>query len=207
MFTTVKQPPPPHIQGTALCSGDTGLRVKPTGEVRSSSSSETPGGGVKRKCCRRLVKKMKSSILARPSPGQILRPERERAMETFQVICQSNQLLKTSWSAYTNKPAEKGMKASRLTNFPSLSKKWAGWKECGLSHSLSSNRTDIKRGYTVVPWGQFRNLVIGENILSRLLKYVPRQLEKCSILGFGFGKWGDKYKWLVQTVWNYIWKI
>lgn len=54
----------------------TGLRVKPTAGVRSSSSSVTPGGGVKRNCCRRDVKKRKISILARLSPRHILRPER-----------------------------------------------------------------------------------------------------------------------------------
>lgn len=35
-------------------------------------------------------------------------------------------------------PAEKGMKASLLTNLPSSSRKWAGLKVCGVSHSLSS---------------------------------------------------------------------
>lgn len=61
---------------TAHSSWGEGLRVKPTRGVRSRSSSETPGGGVKQKRCMIVVKKMKSSILARPSPRQILRPVR-----------------------------------------------------------------------------------------------------------------------------------
>lgn len=42
--------------------------------LRSRSELETPGGGRKLNLCRRLVKKRKSSILARVSPAQILRP-------------------------------------------------------------------------------------------------------------------------------------
>lgn len=42
--------------------------------LRSTSELETPGGGWKLNLCRRLVKKRKSSILARVSPAQILRP-------------------------------------------------------------------------------------------------------------------------------------
>lgn len=42
--------------------------------LRSRSELETPGGGWKLNLCRRLVKKRKSSILARVSPAQILRP-------------------------------------------------------------------------------------------------------------------------------------
>lgn len=38
----------------------------------SSWSGETPGGGVKLKFCSSEAKKMKSSILARLSPGQAL---------------------------------------------------------------------------------------------------------------------------------------
>jgi len=52
-----------------------GPKVNPGNGVRSSSSSVTPGGGVKRKRWRREVKKRKSSILARPSPGHTLWPE------------------------------------------------------------------------------------------------------------------------------------
>lgn len=50
------------------------------------------------------------------------------------------------------------MKASLLTNFPSLSRKWAGLKWRGSSHSLSSYRTDINRGNTVVPWWRDKEL-------------------------------------------------
>ncbi|PWA27424.1 hypothetical protein CCH79_00000641, partial [Gambusia affinis] len=50
--------------------------------VRSRSSSLTPGAGVKRKCCSRVVKKMNSSILAKLSPRQILRPEGEFKTKT-----------------------------------------------------------------------------------------------------------------------------
>jgi len=44
------------------------------GAERSRSEEEIPGGGWKVNLCRRLVKKRKSSILARVSPAQILRP-------------------------------------------------------------------------------------------------------------------------------------
>ena len=43
------------------------------------------------------------------------------------------------------------MKASLLTNFPSSSRKWEGLKLSGLSHSVSSHNTDVRRGYTTVP--------------------------------------------------------
>lgn len=65
-----------YWRGMAHSLWGTGLRVKPTAGVRSSSSSVTPGGGVKRNRCKRDVKKRKISILARPSPRHILRPER-----------------------------------------------------------------------------------------------------------------------------------
>lgn len=51
-------------------------------------------------------------------------------------------------------PAEKGMKASLLTNRPWSSRKWAGLNVCGVAHSLSSYRTDVRRGMTIVPCGQ-----------------------------------------------------
>lgn len=51
-------------------------------------------------------------------------------------------------------PAEKGMKASRLQNRPWSSRKWARLNLCGVSHSLSSYRTEVRRGMTVVPCGQ-----------------------------------------------------
>lgn len=51
-------------------------------------------------------------------------------------------------------PAEKGRKASLLTNRPSLSRKWAGLKVCGFSHWLSSYKTEVSRGMTIVPCGQ-----------------------------------------------------
>ncbi len=49
--------------------------MKPTTGLRSRSSLETPGGGLKWKCWRREVKNWKSSILAKLSPIQTLRPE------------------------------------------------------------------------------------------------------------------------------------
>ena len=51
------------------------------------------------------------------------------------------------------------MKASLLINLPSLSRKWDGLKVCGLSHSLSSYRTEVSRGSTVVPCMQRREQV------------------------------------------------
>lgn len=56
-------------------------------------------------------------------------------------------------------PAEKGMKASLLSNLPSLSRKWEGLKVCGVSHSFSSYRTEARRGNTVVPWTQKQELL------------------------------------------------
>lgn len=51
-------------------------------------------------------------------------------------------------------PAEKAMKASLLMNRPCSSRKWAGLKVWGLSHSLSSCRTEVSRGNTDVPYNQ-----------------------------------------------------
>lgn len=48
------------------------------------------------------------------------------------------------WSYNIHPPGEKGMKASLLTNFPSLSRKWPGLKRLDSSHSLSLYRTDSK---------------------------------------------------------------
>lgn len=64
-------------KGTAHSLIFEGLRMRLSDGDRSSSSSETPGGKVIRKCCRRVVKKMKTSVLARFAPGQTLRPEIE----------------------------------------------------------------------------------------------------------------------------------
>ena len=43
------------------------------------------------------------------------------------------------------------MKASLLINLPSLFRKWEGLNMCGLSHSLSSYRTEVSSGNTTVP--------------------------------------------------------
>lgn len=56
-----------------------GFRVMPMTGVRSRSSSDTPGAGLKWKRWRREVKKRKSSIFAKPSPRQILRPATRRS--------------------------------------------------------------------------------------------------------------------------------
>ena len=88
--------------------------------------------------------KRKSSILARPSPRHTLLPERES--KHYQ-----NGLTDDSFEDNNYIPAEKGIKASLLTNFPLSSRKWAGLKVWGLSHSLSSCRTDVSRGITLVP--------------------------------------------------------
>lgn len=143
-----------HIQETAHSLWAEGLRVRPTRGVRSKSSSETPGGGEKRKCCRRVVKKMKSSILAKDSPRQILRPA---GGDEAIGWCHRRWGEQQRGHSCIHQPAEKGTKASRFTNFPSLSRKWGGWKLRGLSHSVSSYRADIRRGYTVVPCRRRRN--------------------------------------------------
>lgn len=57
-----------------------GLWLEPIEGVRWSSSGETPGAGVKQKCWRRVTKKMKSSTLARVSPGHALLPVREEVL-------------------------------------------------------------------------------------------------------------------------------
>lgn len=125
-----------------------GFNVKPTAGVRSSCSSDTPGGGVKRKCCCKEVKKRKSSILARLSPRHTLRPEHR------EVALKLTALLSTTLTRqkHLKLPAEKGMKASFLTNRPCSSRKCAGLKVSGLSHWLSSLNTDVRRGITQVPF-------------------------------------------------------
>lgn len=55
------------------------------------------------------------------------------------------------WDTHVHIPAEKGMNAFRVTNFPSSFKKCAGLNVCGVSHSPSSARTDVSKGRTAVP--------------------------------------------------------
>lgn len=59
-------------------------------------------------------------------------------------------------------PAEKGKKASLLTKLPSSSRKWEGLNVFGVSHLLSSWRTEVNRGRTVVPfWVKSANIKLG----------------------------------------------
>lgn len=83
--------PPPHTRGTAHSWCGKGVWFMPIAGATSSSSGETPALGVKLKCCRRVVMKMKSSILARLSPGHALRPAREYIK--LQVSCQEGRIL------------------------------------------------------------------------------------------------------------------
>jgi len=53
--------------------------VNPDSAIVSSSDSLTPGGGLKVNFCIKPVKKMKSSIVARLSPRQFLRPAMPKA--------------------------------------------------------------------------------------------------------------------------------
>ena len=53
--------------------------VNPASAVVSSSDSVTPGGGLKVNFWIKPVKKMKSSIMARLSPMQFLRPAMPKA--------------------------------------------------------------------------------------------------------------------------------
>lgn len=94
--------------------------------VKSISSVETPAPGVKLKCCRRVAMKMKSSILARLSPGQALRPAGESEKVGRLKGFPQHETEHPTVTFCSHGPVEKGMKASRLTNFPSLSRKWAG---------------------------------------------------------------------------------
>ena len=48
-------------------------------------------------------------------------------------------------------PAENGRKASLRLNLPSASRKCSGLNVFGVSHSLSSNRTDVRVPATKVP--------------------------------------------------------
>lgn len=57
----------------------------------------------------------------------------------------------------TDKPAEKGRKASLFLNLPSWSRKCCGLKECGVSHIDSSCRTEFSVGIIMVPWGNTNN--------------------------------------------------
>ena len=157
----------PHCRLTAHSSWGEGLRTKPTAGVRSRSSSVTPGGGVKRKRWRRVVKKRKSSILARLSPRHTLRPVRTKSGKD--QTCMTTKTLEfcENKNCIIVLPAEKAMKASLLINLPSLSRKWDGLKVCGLSHSLSSYRTEVSRGNTIVPCMQMRKTSLshtGSNI-------------------------------------------
>ena len=101
---------------------------------------------------------------------------RDGKMEKLQVICQKAE--DSRRNASSHKPAEKGMKASRLTNFSSLSRKWAGLKEYGLSHSLSSFRTEVRRGTTVVPYGQQKHL----NTSSYKISSIERMQNPTAVL-------------------------
>lgn len=87
-------------------------------------------------------------------PGQALRPASHPHKQANKQTNISLQRKVTSLSfgwrrkAECDPPAENGRKASRLTNFPSLPRKWAGLNLCGSSHSFSSNRTEASRGST-----------------------------------------------------------
>lgn len=84
-----------------------------TAGLRSRSDLETPGGSWKLNLCMRLVKKRKSSILARVSPAQILRPgtkckraTRKSVRAAASVLEEENPLLsalalKKVWEART----------------------------------------------------------------------------------------------------------
>ena len=51
-------------------------------------------------------------------------------------------------------PAEKGRKASLFLAWPSWSRKCCGLKECGVSHIVSSRRTEFRVAITTVPCGR-----------------------------------------------------
>lgn len=96
-----------HRQETAHSLWGEGFRVRPTRGVRWRWSSETPGGGQKRKCCSRVLKKMKSSILARPSPRQTLRPVRDSEEKDLCYLQRKEQLKATAHFPHRQKKARK----------------------------------------------------------------------------------------------------
>ena len=55
-----------------------------------------------------------------------------------------------SWAPQV--PAEKGMKASCLTNWPRASRKCSGWKRKGFFQTVLSFSTDDRLVISVVPW-------------------------------------------------------
>lgn len=55
-----------------------------------------------------------------------------------------------SWAPQV--PAEKGMKASCLTNWPWASRKCSGWKRKGFFQTVLSFSTDDRLVISVVPW-------------------------------------------------------
>lgn len=84
-------------------------------------------------------------------------PTVERTLDIKKKILYVCQLEKTwgqllfSEGTRVHLPAEKGMNAFLDTNFPCSFRKCPGLNVCGLSHSLSSARTDVSKGKTVVP--------------------------------------------------------
>lgn len=69
------------------------------------------------------------------------------------------------------------MKASLLINLPLLSRKCKGLKLLGFSHSVSSYRTDVRRGITAVPCNKIKHIGYSNiNInIKTSLKEIQRQ--------------------------------
>lgn len=76
--------------------------------LRSRSELETPGGGRKLNLCRRLVKKRKSSILARVSPAQILLPGTKCKRTTRKSVGAASSVLREKTSSFISSCSDKG---------------------------------------------------------------------------------------------------
>ena len=107
-------------RGTAFIRNNRGEWVKPN---TPSMLGISPLAGDRVKRWRRLVKKRKSSILARCSPRHTRLPVGETTDCLLAHGGQCFSKLEKDWVGFSKRPAENGKKASLLRNWPSESKK------------------------------------------------------------------------------------
>lgn len=90
-----------------------------------------------------------NSIRARPSPRHTRGPKKWKKL-SFKKGHPINHYF--AFHRGSHVPAEKGMKASTLTNSPFSLRKFSGLNSCGNFQCFSSFRTDDRFGIIIVPW-------------------------------------------------------
>lgn len=144
-----------------------------------------------------------SSIRARPSPRHTRGPNMEKKKVSkscqsttgcsinhyfaFQQRCSyNNDVLKHG----SHIPAEKGMKASTLTNSPFSLRKFSGLNSCGNFQCFSSFRADERFGIIIVPWveNNGKHLPCSSN---RRVKH-PSQGFSFNVLRFLLWEWNNR---------------